>query len=135
MDRWHATARQQLHPARDEVAEFLGAPFRAAVRDADGNALGGVRLPHTTATYQGREVGAPLGSYNGFEFNADDPFTLGGGHFTPFDATRLAALYPTHGTYVRRVTMAAHRLVQRREILPEDARAYIKEASQSSIGK
>ena len=48
---------------------------------------------------------------------------------------RLEALYPSHGTYVERVTKAAHRLVERREILPEDAKAYIQEAAHSNIGK
>jgi hypothetical protein len=33
------------------------------------------------------------------------------------------------------VAKAAHRLVQRREILKEDAKAYIREASSSTIGK
>ena len=53
----------------------------------------------------------------------------------PFDSAKLDSLYPTHGSYVERVAKAAHRLVERREILKEDANAYIREASHSTIGK
>jgi hypothetical protein len=119
----------------EEVGELFGFPFREAIRDPDGNALGGVRLPHMTATDDGHEVGAPLGTYTCFEFNTEDLFIFAAGHFTPFDESRLDALYPNHGTYVQRVAKAAHRLVERREILPEDAKAYIKEAAQANIGK
>ena len=119
----------------EEVGDLLGAPFRQAIRDADGNALGGVRLPHMTATTDGHQVGAPLGRYEGFDFSAQDFFILLGGHFTPFDAPRLKALYPSHGAYVERVAKAAHRLVKRREILDDDSKAFIEEAAQSSVGK
>ena len=47
----------------EEVGDLFGFPFREAIRDADGNALGGVRLPHMTAKFHGHEVGAPLGTY------------------------------------------------------------------------
>jgi hypothetical protein len=119
----------------EDVGELLGLPFREAIRDADGNAVGGVRLPHMTATDKRHEIGAPLGTYDGVEFDTGNIFILLAGHFTPFDPARLEALYPSHGTYVRRVTKAAHRLVERRELLKEDAKAFIKEAAHSSVGK
>jgi Alpha/beta hydrolase domain len=112
-----------------------GAPFRSAVRDADGNAIGGLRLPHMTATDQSGEVGAPLGAYEGLDLSQTSTFLRIGGHFTPFDSEKLESLYPTHDIYVERVARAAHRLVQRRELLQDDAKAYIKEAAQSEIGK
>jgi hypothetical protein len=113
----------------------FGNPFRYAVRDADGNAVGGLRLPHMTALDKGGEVGAPLGTYDGADFAQTNFFLWLGGHFTPFDSAKLDSLYPTHGSYVERVAKAAHRLVERREILKEDASAYIREASHSTIGK
>jgi hypothetical protein len=119
----------------DEVGDLFGAPFREAIRDTHGNALGGVRLPHMTAEFHGHEVGAPLGTYEPFDFNATDILLIIGGHFTPFDAPTLAALYPTHGAYVQRVTNAVHRLIQRREILGVDGDKYIQEAVHSTIGK
>ena len=119
----------------DGVGDLFGAPFREATRDTNGNALGGVRLPHMIAEFRGHEVGAPLGTYEAFDFNAPDFFLFLGGHFTPFDAAKLEALYPTHGTYVNRVTKAVRRLVERREILADDGEAFIQEAVHSNIGK
>jgi hypothetical protein len=121
-----------LQPAESIV---FGNPFRYAVRDADGNAVGGLRLPHMTAMHKSGEVGAPLGTYDGADFAQTNFFLWLGGHFTPFDSAKLDSLYPTHGSYVERVAKAAHRLVERREILKEDANAYIREASHSTIGK
>jgi Alpha/beta hydrolase domain len=124
-----------------EPAEVVPAPagcgfrgFRNAVRDADGNVVGGLRLPYMTATHPSGEVGAPLGTYRGNDL-AQPRIFASGGTFVPFDAARLDELYPSHGTYVERVAKAAHRLVQRREILQEDAEAYIREAAHSTIGK
>jgi hypothetical protein len=118
----------------DESLVF-GNPFRHAVRDADGNAVGGLRLPHMTATDSSREIGAPLGTYEGGDLAQTNFFLFLGGHFTPFDSAKLDSLYPNHGTYVKRVAKAAHRLVQRREILAEDAKAYIRQATHSAFGK
>jgi hypothetical protein len=117
------------------VSTLLGAPFRQAVRDADGNAIGGVRLPHMIATDHSGEIGAPLGVYEGFDFSQTATFLLIAGHFTPFDSAKLNALYPSHGTYVERVSKAAHRLVERRELLQEDAKTFIDDAAHSTIGK
>ena len=114
---------------------FIGVPFRYAVRDADGNAVGGIRLPHMTATDPSGEIGAPLGTYLGIDFTQAIGAVAFGGRFIPFDSAKLNSLYPDHGTYVERVAKAAHRLVKRREILKEDATAYISEASSSTIGK
>jgi hypothetical protein len=113
--------------------DFRG--FRNAVRDADGNVVGGLRLPHMTATHPSGEVGAPLGAYRGADLAQTTRYLLIGGKFIPFDQARLDELYPNHGAYVARVAKAAHRLVQRREILQEDADAYIREAAHSTIGK
>jgi hypothetical protein len=110
-------------------------PFRNAVRDADGNVLGGIRLPHMTATHPSGEIGAPLGAYRGTDLAQTNRYLYIGGVFTPFAQARLDELYPSHGAYVARVAKAAHRLVQRREILQEDAEVYIREAAHSTIGK
>jgi hypothetical protein len=120
-----------------ETEEFLvvGVPFRYAVRDADGNAVGGIRLPHMTATDSSGEIGAPLGTYLGIDFAQANGSVAFGGRFIPFDSAKLSSLYPNHGTYVERVAKAARRLVKRREILQGDANAYIREASSSTIGK
>jgi hypothetical protein len=117
------------------VSVAFNIPFRHAVNDADGNAIGGVRLPHMTANDEGGEVGAPLGVYEGVDFAHTNRLLWLGGHFTPFDSAKLDSLYPSHGAYVERVAKAAHRLVERRELLTEDAKEYIHEAAHSTIGK
>jgi hypothetical protein len=121
-----------LEPA---VSVAFNIPFRYAVRGANGNAVGGLRLPHMTATDRSGEVGAPLGVYEGVDFAYTNRLLWLGGHFTPFDSAKLDSLYPSHGTYVERVAKAAHRLVERRELLEEDAKAFIQEAAHSTIGK
>jgi hypothetical protein len=117
-----------------EESDLAGAPFRYA-SDADGNAVGGLRLPHMTAMDKRGEVGAPLGVYEGWDFAQTNVFLVIGGHFTPFDSAKLDSLYPNHGSYVERVAKAAHRLVERRELLKEDSKAFIEQAAHSTIGK
>jgi hypothetical protein len=87
---------------------FAGVPFRYAVRDADGNAVGGIRLPHMTATDSSGEIGAPLGTYLGIDFAQAIGAVAFGGRFIPFDPAKLNSLYPSHGRYVERVAKAAH---------------------------
>ena len=77
----------------DAAKELQGSPYRTAARDADGNAIGGVRLPHMPAMLvDGRKSGAPLGRYNGLarEHENDNVFFLISGSFTPFPPENLA---------------------------------------------
>jgi Alpha/beta hydrolase domain len=121
-------------PPRD----FDGAPIRSAARDADGNAKGGVRLPHMPSVLEdGKKAGAPLGRYTGFAWDHEKSnfyFTISG-TFTPFPAEKLEALYPDHEAYVAAVAAAAEDLVAKRYILAEDAQAYIEAAKRSDIGQ
>jgi len=100
--------------------------------DADGNAKGGVRLPHMpTVLPNGDHVGAPLGVYTGLDPDYLDPFNLYpfiGGTFKPFSPRELAARYPSREVYVARVEKAAAALLADRFILPEDYEAYVRSA-------
>jgi hypothetical protein len=119
------------------AADLLGQPLKEAVRDADGNALGGVRLPHMpTGLDDGKTAGAPLGTYKGLDLDFKDTnlFFLISGSFAPFSEDRLRALYPNHDAYVSAVSLAAKDLVAKRYILQEDADAYIEAAARSAIG-
>jgi len=120
---------------KSEESLLFGVRFRHAARDADGNAVGGIRLPHMTATDQSGEIGAPLGTYVGQDLAQTLGVVAMGGRFTPFDSTKLKSLYPDHETYVERVTKAAEGLVERREVLEQDAQAFSDEAERSTIGK
>src|SRR2546422_5566616 len=84
------------------------------VRDADGNAVGGIRLPNVRTTVKGKQIGAPLGSYNG-RFLATDSSAPRGrrffleitGTFTPFSTPTLCERYTEHDGYVDSVARGA----------------------------
>jgi Alpha/beta hydrolase domain len=120
------------------AGDLRGDPLRPAMRDADGNALGGLRLPHLrTVLGDGTTAGAPLGTYTGLSLGSKDTnfFFLISGTFAPFSKDRIRALYPSHEAYVEAVSRAAKDLVAKRYILQEDADAYIEAAKQSDIGR
>jgi Alpha/beta hydrolase domain len=118
--------------------EILGQPLKDAVRDRDGNAVDGLRLPHLPIRLgDGRMTGAPLGTYKGLDLDFKDAnrFFLISGTFVPFAEDRLRALYPTREAYVSAVSLAAKDLVSKRYILQEDADAYIRAAVRSDTGR
>jgi alpha/beta hydrolase family protein len=110
----------------------IGFPIYVFDRDANGNSLGGVRLPH---------MAAPLGVYRGIEYNVSAVpanyrlFVAIGGTFTPFSHSKLKELYPHHGTYVSAVAEAAQAALEAGYILEEDRDLYVEEAAHSDIGK
>jgi len=134
--------RAALHNLSRWVTEDIPAPpsqflegtlnedgtFNTAL-DENGNALGGLRLPHMENVIDGTMAGAPLGKYTGKHPDAgpDDFFWLGG-YFKPFTDDELADRYPDRATYVKRVTRAADHLLASGYILEEDRDAYVQEA-------
>ncbi len=112
---------------------FDGEPVWSAARNSDGNATGGVRLPHmATVLEDGTKVGAPLGHYTGFAWDYEKSnffFTISG-TFAPFSEEKIRSLYATHDAYVSAVSLAVEDLVAKRYILQEDADAYIKAATE-----
>src|SRR5207237_161852 len=104
-------------------------------RDADGNALGGLRLPHMPSVVCKKDgnhcdaAGAPLGAYAG----RDTTFPPGSfpnlaGTFEPFSPEELKERYRNRGNYVQLVRRAAQDLRKQGYILQEDYRRYIREA-------
>lgn len=93
-------------------------------RDADGNALGGIRLSehHVPTAYNGTGNGPP-----GF-------CTLFGVH-EPFSVERLTALYRNHGRYVSQVARANEANVAAGFLLPADSEESTANAAQSRVGK
>jgi hypothetical protein len=77
----------------------------ALARDADGNALGGIRLP---------PIDVPVASYR------SDLCDLGG-ITVPFTRAELARRYPTHADYYCRMQAATERAVADGFLLPPDA--------------
>lgn len=115
-----------------EPVYFGEFPYIPSAHDSDGNAIGGLRLPHMTSVSRGKPAGAPLGTYEGLDFNTSDPYLFLTGLFLPFSQARLSELYPTHRVYVRRVRRAADRLLQERLILESDRDEYVRAAQRAN---
>jgi Alpha/beta hydrolase domain len=94
------------------------------LRDAFGNALGGVRVP---------DIAVPLGELAPNN-SGPGPCILAGSFF-PFDEATLDELYPSHGRYVSKVTHSANQNRKDGYLLQDDAHAYVVEAAQSSVGQ
>jgi hypothetical protein len=107
--------------------------------DADGNDLGGIKLPY---------LQVPLGTFTGWalikqEFGGATPDICGQlGQFIPFANTKAERLavsdprlsieerYPSQGDYVRAVKEAAGALVRQRLLLVEDSDRMVETAMQ-----
>lgn len=119
----------------------------------DGNALGGVRLPHVRTTLpNGVQVGAPLGLYRGTECGSDPSessyilscglsgdvniYNMAGGTFIPFpqvDARLCSAFYPTRQSYTDAITEAAEHTVAKGWILAEEVDSIVAAAEQKAL--
>jgi hypothetical protein len=136
-----ASELMPLEPASGEPPA-LRAPSRLAAaviqvpkHDADGNAIGGVRLP---------DVAVPIGTNGGQ--NQPQSFTcMLVGSFSPFAATKaereragdarpsIEERYRSRDDYVNRVRVAAQDLVARGFLLSEDAAVVVEEAASSKL--
>lgn len=93
------------------------------VRDVNGNAIGGIRTP---------QVDVPIATFTGD--GKGSILCLLFGTTTPFDATKLASLYPDHNAYVSAFDAATDRAVQAGFILPPDAELMKAAAATDDIG-
>jgi hypothetical protein len=102
------------------------------VRDAFGNAKGGVRLP---------EVEAPTATIDGTRNDVAKPapgaqnFCFLFGRTVPFDREKLASLYPSHDAFVKRFTVAVDALEKTGYLLAPEAVEARKAARESRIGR
>jgi hypothetical protein len=93
--------------------------------DADGNDLGGIRMP---------EVACPIAAYTGWNLRSESigaPGSLFGntGSYLPFDVAKIQQKYATKAQYLSCVEAAAKSLAQRRLLLGHDAASLIDMAS------
>lgn len=101
----------------------------AIVRDADGNAKGGIRLSQhavPTAVNRGDNTQTPGQAAGQFCFLL--------GSYEPFSSEKLSTLYPKHDAYVKAVKEITDGNVKAAYILKKDADATIEEATKSRIG-
>jgi hypothetical protein len=119
LDRWATTGEPAPRAERLRTETVDGKP--RFLLDADGNQLGGYRLP---------QVDVPLGAYVPTNSN----FMQGSGcwswsHFVPFSREKLLALYPTQDAYVSKVAQRAAELVRARVLTVDDARRTVQAAA------
>lgn len=96
----------------------------AIARDEDGIALGGIRTP---------AVDAPIAVHSGEAPPDSDIFCMLFGQTRPFEAGKLAELYPTHQDYVDAVTQSAESAVSEGFLLQADADELIAEAEEAPV--
>ena len=98
------------------------------VRDAFGNAVGGIRTP---------SVDVPTSTLSGIDNPPAGPgvgsFCLLFGTTTPFTTAELQALYPTHRDYVSKVTASAEMAERQGFLLPSGVREIIHAAAESNV--
>jgi hypothetical protein len=136
LDRWVAlnaeppmTTLMPLQPATGDE-DVLQAPrvladavVQIPQRDADGNPVGGVRMP---------DVAVPLGT-NGLQ-NEPHSFTCSlVGAFQPFNHAALAAHYASNADYLNRVRVAARAAMSAGFLLPMDAAVIVNAAASNPI--
>ncbi len=113
-----------IAPPHADPILVAGTPL-APVLDEFGNVRGGWRSPYLdvpTSTWFGSSTNPPGSTFCGIA-----------GHEVPFDAERLAALYPTHGTYVRKVVRDTADLVGDRLMTLPDGLRVVEEAARADV--
>jgi hypothetical protein len=110
----------------------------AIARDGDGNALGGLRLPHMPSVVcddknHCEAAGAPLGVYSPRDTNSSNAVVRLGGAFDPFSPEELRNRYRNRGNYVHLVERAAKELREQGYILQEDYRKYVRVAARQPL--
>lgn len=117
-------------PALRAPKHLPDAVIQVPLKDADGNALGGVRLP---------DLVAPLGTHGGQ--NKPQITCSLVGSYTPFATTKaqreansdarpsIAERYRNRDDYVNRIRIAAYDLIESGFLLPEDAAIIIQAAA------
>jgi hypothetical protein len=105
-------------PRGQRVIEEPATASEKLDRDFDGNAVGGLRSPL---------IAVPVAAYNG-------EACVQAGTTVPLAAERLAALYPSHASYVLQLLSAVNEAVDNRFLLCEDAAIIMRKASASAIG-
>lgn len=112
-----------LPPPAPRLSVVAGPPV-AIVRDAYGNARGGIRTP---------QVDVPIATLSGEPQIGSNVCALFGVTL-PFNDAALRSLYPDHDAYVAAFNDATNQAVQAGFILPSDAELMKAAAAESDIG-
>ena len=123
LKRW--LERGASPPASPQIA--LATDGATVQRDANGNALGGIRLAPFAVP-----VALDAG-YNANPRGGQGLCFLNGTH-VPFDTATMKALYPDHHSYVRQIDEAVERNVRAGFVLKPDAKEMLEQARASIWG-
>ena len=122
LQRWVRHGKAPKSAPRLELEAGPGVTIRT---DTNGNAVGGIRTP---------QVDVPLATFTGQQGPGSSLLCLLLGTTTPFDATKLQTLYPTHRGFVAAYGKSLKRAVKAGYILRPDAKLMKTWAAGSSIG-
>jgi hypothetical protein len=128
---WNALKLWTTQGIAPPVAPRIKRDFFGYIRrDADGNALGGLRLP---------EIDVPVAKYGISNFTTGslaflDLFAcVAGGSTEPFSAGKLARRYPTHADYVAKYKAAADAALAAGFLRPADHAKAIQQAQDAKV--
>jgi len=119
-------------PATGPAGRGAAGPRWEIVRDDLGLARGGIRLAAIAAPVA-RNTGDNVGNVGTTTAGERNCRLMGSSE--PFDAARLASLYPTHDAYVAKVREATEKLLKTGFIVKADADATVRDAEKSSVGR
>ena len=122
LNRWVATG---VPPPKAPVLATTSVSPVVFQRDANGNAVGGVRSP---------QVDAPIAALTG-QSSGGPGFCFLFGTTVPFSATQLSSLYMSHGQFVSAWGRAIRRDHQDGFLLPADGVELLHSAAVSQIGR
>ncbi len=132
LSKWVAGGIQPPRAPLIETSTAPGVSPVGFVRDASGNVIGGVRNP---------QVDSPVAALGGVNSSAISPPTPPSaacallGFTVPFSADKLAAMYPTHGQFVRSWDRATQNDVRAGFLLQPDAVELKASAATAPVGK
>ncbi len=121
LERW---VRSGKPPASMPLLEVVPGPPVSLARDADGNALGGIRTP---------QVDVPLAGFSGVGQTGSILCALFG-TTVAFDAAKLQSLYPTSKAYVKAFNKATKVAVKAGVVRPKDAKLMKAAAKNVDLG-
>jgi hypothetical protein len=110
--------RAPAAPRIERTAAVPDSPTKKLNRDRDGNAIGGLRSPI---------IQVPFATYDGEAF-------VSSGTTISLPPERIAQLYPTHESYMRRLLTATNEAVADRFLVCQDGETIMRKASISTVG-
>jgi hypothetical protein len=119
LKRWVTTRRAPVRAPRLDVI-----PSRQAVRDANGIATGGIRIP---------PVDVPVTALSGVAGPKPSSICILSGSAAPLPAERLAALYPSRAAYLKRFRQSADAAIKDGYVLSADRAALLAFAQPDKI--